>query len=108
LKWIRTRRHGPKKISKLIELWQQTAVHMSDGHYQLPIPFKTNRPAIQNNKSVALFRLQLLKKKLDKDAALKKKCTEFMEDMVLKGYTEKLPCHDERGSEAVGTYLIML
>jgi transposase InsO family protein len=86
---------------QVIELWQQTAVHMSDGHYQLPIPFKTNRPAIQNNKSVALFRLQLLKKKLDKDAALKKKYTEFMEDMVLKGYAEKLPCHDERGSEAV-------
>jgi hypothetical protein len=86
---------------QVIELWQQTAVHMSDGHYQLPIPFKTNRSAIQNNKSVALFRLQLLKKKLDKDAALKKKYTEFMEDMVLKGYAEKLPCHDERGSEAV-------
>ena len=67
-----------------------TAVH-DDGHYTLPIPFRHEEPWLPDNKKMAETRLNLLRKKLEKDAKLREKYTEGMQDLLDKGHTIEVP-----------------
>jgi transposase InsO family protein len=85
----------------VIKLWQDQAEHLPEGHYQLPLPFKDSKASLSNNRQIALFRLQLLKKRLDKDAHLKQKYVDSMEVLITRGYAEKLPTQNTIESEPV-------
>ena len=70
--------------------WEDAAVY-NDGHYTLPIPFRHEEPRLPNNKRMAETRLNLLRKKLEKDAKLSKKYTEGMQDLLDKGHAIEVP-----------------
>ena len=40
-------------------------IHMKDEHYEIPLPFKLDRPLLPNNRTLALHRLKHLRKKLE-------------------------------------------
>jgi len=75
---------------RVIELWQ-SKLQISDGHYELPIPFSKSPPQLSDNRIVAERRLELLRKKLIADP---EKCSSYKQgiaEMVSKGYAEKVP-----------------
>ena len=67
------------------------SIHKNDGHYEMPLPFKQERPFLQNNKSVALQRLRHLRKKLEADGKYREHYFAFMKDIIAKGHAEKVP-----------------
>ncbi len=62
-----------------------------NGHYEMPLPFKEERPSLPNNKVCAEHRLRCLKKRLKKDDQYQKDYVTFMEDIIARGDAEKVP-----------------
>ncbi|XP_078381445.1 uncharacterized protein LOC144664208 [Oculina patagonica] len=69
-------------------------VKLLDGHYEIALPWKIDPPPLQNNRSQAEKRLQPLKGRLQRDAILKEKYTDFMDDLLRKNYAEKVTSAD--------------
>ena len=68
---------------------------MDGGHYELPIPLKSDDTVLPDNREVCLRRLQGLGKKFQNESFADRYC-EVIEDMAKKGYAEKVP-EDELG-----------
>lgn len=64
---------------------------LSEGHYEIAMPWRVYPPDLSNNKAVAEQRLNSLKKKLTKDQSLHAKYSAIMKDLELKGYAQKVP-----------------
>ena len=63
---------------------------LSDGHYEIGLPWRNDPPCLQNNRPQAESRLQMLKKRLQKDAVLREKYKDFMADLLHKRYARKV------------------
>ncbi|XP_076858013.1 uncharacterized protein LOC143512031 [Brachyhypopomus gauderio] len=61
----------------------------SEGHYEMPLPFK-RRPSLPDNKNLAVLRLNHLKRKLAKDKKYKEHYVKFMEEVICKGDAEEV------------------
>lgn len=70
--------------------------HRSDGHYELPLPLRNESLALPNNEKLAVHRLQQLKLRFRRDEKYKEDYTAFMNDMIKKGYAEKIPKDEVR------------
>ncbi|KAL9951191.1 hypothetical protein ACROYT_G043811 [Oculina patagonica] len=70
------------------------AIKLLDGHYEIALPWKIDSLPLQNNRSQAEKRLQPLKGRLQRDAILKGKYTDFMDDLLRKNYAEKVTSAD--------------
>ena len=55
------------------------------------MPWRSTSTCLPNNKSVAEHRLKLLQKRLIKNEDLRKKYTDFIEDLFVKRYAERVP-----------------
>lgn len=62
-----------------------------NGHYEMPLPFKEERPSLPNNKACAEHRLKCLEKRLRKDQQYHNDYVAFMEDMIARGDAERVP-----------------
>ena len=69
--------------------------HPPDSHYELPLPRRDESLALPNNKKLAFHRLQHLKLRFGRDEKYKKEYTAFMNDMIKKGYAEKISSLEE-------------
>ena len=67
-----------------------------DGHFQMPLPLKSDKMALPNNKIVAMQRLKGLKSKLVRNESYRRDYTGFMEATVTKGYAEEVPSDEKR------------
>ena len=65
-------------------------VKMTNGHYEMALPWRNYPPCLQNNKSLAQHRLGPLKKRLEKDPIMLIKYKDFMTDLLRKGYAKKV------------------
>ena len=80
LKFLRTMKEG---------------IHLSDdGHYQMPLPFKLKDPNLPNNRVMAMHRLRQLEKNFKRDEKYQKDYIAFMNEVIDKGYAEKVPNED--------------
>ena len=62
-----------------------------NGFYEMPLPFKIQKPILPNNIFMAEKRLNSLKKKLCKNESLFKDYTNFIDMMLQNGYAEEAP-----------------
>ncbi|XP_056272262.1 uncharacterized protein LOC130195038 [Pseudoliparis swirei] len=62
-----------------------------DGHYEMPLPFKKDKPNLPNNKSCAVQRLKGLERKLKRDQKYCSDYMHFMKDIIARGDAEKVP-----------------
>lgn len=82
----------------VLKLWDDS-VSQVDGHYQLPIPFKKQPPQLPNNRFLAVKRLQCLQRKLERTPGLKKKYHEGIQELLDKGYAERVPDCSQDGEK---------
>lgn len=61
-----------------------------DGSYQMPLPFKSGRPALPDNRKQAESRLTSLLHKFDKDPAYKQQYSQFKNDLFTNGHAEEV------------------
>ena len=78
-------------LKKMEEGIRQTA----DGHYEMPLPFRSNTPKLPDNKSLALRRLHKLKTQMENDMKYRQDYMAFMQDIIEKGFAERVP-HERR------------
>ena len=69
--------------------------HRPDSHYELPLPLRDESLALPNNKKLAIHRHQHLKLRYGRHEKYKKDYTAFMNDMIKKGYAEKISSLEE-------------
>ena len=69
----------------------ESTVQMVDGHNQLSLPWKYESPSLPNNRAMAMKRLDLLKRRLEKDVDLKRKYKETVEEYISLGHVQKIP-----------------
>ncbi len=67
----------------------QSEIHMVNGHYQMPLPFKETHPDLSSNKHIALERLSQLKRRLRRSKTFKEHYDTFMSELLAKGYAER-------------------
>lgn len=63
---------------------------LKDDHYEIALPWKSSNPALPKNKSLAVRRLMLLKRRLSNGKDLFQKYSAFIDDLLQKGYARKL------------------
>ena len=86
---------GPKisaNDNKVLQLWERTTRH-ENGHYVMNIPFKEKNLPL--NRPLAEKRLQALRRRLLGDEKLKKRYSDAMEDLLTKGYAERVNKKDK-------------
>ncbi len=64
---------------------------MEDGHYELPLPFKTDKPNLPDNKQCAVHRLNSLERRLRRNEQYYEDYVHFMNDIISRGDAEKVP-----------------
>lgn len=76
---------------KFLSKIRENITQKDDGHYEMPLPFKQERPKLPNNKICATHRLNCLQKRLKKNEAYYKDYVNFMNDIISCGDAEKVP-----------------
>ncbi|XP_032364376.1 uncharacterized protein LOC116678740, partial [Etheostoma spectabile] len=71
-----------------------------DGHYELPLPFKTDKPNLPDNKQCAVHRLISLGRRLRKNKQYYEDYVSFMNDIITRGDAEKVPQPDLKNQPA--------
>ncbi|KAK3737962.1 hypothetical protein QZH41_000763 [Actinostola sp. cb2023] len=79
---------------RALEIMQTTTVKLEDNHYEIALPWKNDPPCLYDNKSQAERRLQLLKKRLQKDPVVLEKYKDFMDNLLSKNHARKLSSED--------------
>ena len=74
---------------RAVDIWDWS-VEVVEGHYQLDIPFKSKPPNLPDNQSVAEKRLQSLAHRFWKDPELHTKYKGRIQELLDKGYAEKV------------------
>ena len=62
-----------------------------DGHYELPLLWRNDAERLPDSQEMAFRRLESLKKRLQKDNALRQKYVDKIEETIRKGYAEVVP-----------------
>ena len=83
------------------------SVELKNGHYEIALPFKdVQRPNNPNNRVQAERRLIWLKKRLQKNPELLNDYKGFVQDIVAKGYAQKVPEHSKESECEGNTWFI--
>ena len=78
---------------RALEIMKST-VKLSNGHYEIGLPWRNNPPHLQSNKTQAERRLQLFKKRFQRDDALCSKYKDFMADLLHRKYAKKVDAEE--------------
>ncbi|XP_071476616.1 uncharacterized protein [Diadema antillarum] len=76
---------------RALKVMKESAV-MVDGHYQVALPWRSFPPVLPNNRRLAEARLGYLKKRLERNEALRDKYVETVSDYIAKGYAKEVEC----------------
>ncbi|XP_070549367.1 uncharacterized protein [Ptychodera flava] len=82
-----------------------TETEYHDGHYQVPLPFRKDNVMLPDNRTVAEYRLNQLKKRFKRDEAYYREYAAFIEGIVEKGYAERVPQSALQGHDGKKWYL---
>ena len=78
---------------QVMALWDEK-IEFTDGHYVLPIPFKSQDRKLYDNLHMAEKRLMSLKRKLSRNEKLHQEYAKGMEDLMSQGYAVPVPEQD--------------
>ena len=76
-------------ISKAFLKTEESTIKSGD-HYIVPFPFKKESLIIPNNRNQAIQRLIYLKRRFNKDPTYFEDYKQFMNNLIVKGYTKRL------------------
>ena len=83
--------HGLSQEDKLFLKKVEQETKKIEGQYKIPLPFKEDEVVMPDNRAQAERRAHWIKNKFLKDNRLRKQYTEFVNDMLVKGYARKVP-----------------
>ena len=83
----------------------EKGVRNVNGHYEIPLPFRAQDITMPNNKEQAIKRANWQKKKMLRDAKYHTDYTKFVNDVIAKGYAQKVPNESGAGRPGKVWYL---
>nr|XP_021329350.1 uncharacterized protein LOC110439121 [Danio rerio] len=86
--------HFSQEDRRFLSIMEEGVRITADGHCELPLPFKEDRPYLANNKSCAEHRLQCLKKRLERDKQYCNDYTTFMNETIERGDAKRVPLEE--------------
>ncbi|KAL7849158.1 hypothetical protein SRHO_G00207810 [Serrasalmus rhombeus] len=86
--------HVSQEDLRFLSKLKQGIVHKSDGHYEMPVPFKDDRPNLPDNKVCAIHRLKCLERKLRRIEQYNKDYKAFMNETIIRGDAERVAEED--------------
>ncbi len=75
---------------RFMDMVTKSAKHI-DGHYQVALPLKNSNIGMPNNRKVVEQRLYHLKRRLQRDPVFYREYNTFINDLLGKGYAERVP-----------------
>ena len=75
---------------RAVSIWEDSIRRREDGHYMLSVPFRRRPPFLPPNREMAEKRLESLRRQLTRDETKHKAYTDFMSDLLERGYAEKV------------------
>ena len=69
----------------------ESKTYRENGHYVVPLLWKSEKPDLPNNRALAVMRLRNLQKVLSRDDDVRTKYAEQVQDYIAKGYAERVP-----------------
>ena len=76
---------------KFLSIMERETRQREDGHDEMPLPFRQERPVLPNNKPLALHRLRKLQTRLENDKRYREDYITFMNELIEKNYAERVP-----------------
>ena len=76
---------------KFLSIMEGETRQREDGHYEMPLPFRQERPVLRNNKPLALHRLCKLQTRLENNKRYREDYITFMNELIEKNYAERVP-----------------
>lgn len=89
---------------RAVDIWERS-VEIVDGHYQMDIPFKSKLPNLPDNRGVAEKRLKSLTNRFLRDPELHAKYKGGIQELLDKGYAEKVPKQEMGAAPGRTSYL---
>ena len=90
---------------RFMQMMEDQMTQREDGHFVAPLPLKDPDFTFQNNRSVAVQRLNSLKRRMLTDPQFRDDYQSFMADMIEKGYAEEIPDDELSGQEGKMWYV---
>ncbi|XP_063968368.1 uncharacterized protein LOC129265564 [Lytechinus pictus] len=78
------------------KMMMEDSVTLTDGHYQLGLPWRRQPPNLPNNKWLAESRLKSLKRRLQRDENLHMKYSKTMKEYLSKGHAQEVTNNSEQ------------
>ncbi|KAK3745210.1 hypothetical protein QZH41_004249 [Actinostola sp. cb2023] len=82
---------------KALRAMEET-IQLKASHYEMALPWKNSPPCLENNRTMAEHRLNLLKRRLQKDESTFQRYKAFIDDLISKGHARKIPSSEEHSS----------
>ncbi|KAI7805752.1 hypothetical protein IRJ41_018562 [Triplophysa rosa] len=83
--------HFSQEDLRFISIMEEGVKMKANGHCELPLPFKKDKPNLPDNKICAELRLKCLKKRFEKDMQYHKDYATFMNETITCGDAERVP-----------------
>lgn len=87
-----------REDQRFMELVSQSA-KLVDGHYQVALPLRKSKVNMPNNRKVAEQHALNLQRRFKKDSSFWQQYTDFMNDIISKGYAEQVPTEELERSD---------
>ncbi|XP_022784631.1 uncharacterized protein LOC111325153 [Stylophora pistillata] len=81
------------------------SVKLKDNHYEISLPWRDDQPCLPNSRPMASRRLGLLKRRLQRNSELHGRYSTVINDMLIKGYAQKVPEEERNRQEGFLWYL---
>ena len=76
---------------RFLKILREGVHQLEDGHYEMPLPMRSEKVELPNSKELAMSRHMKLKRRLTSDDQFRKDYNSFMQDIISSGYAEKVP-----------------
>ncbi|KAJ8342594.1 hypothetical protein SKAU_G00325220 [Synaphobranchus kaupii] len=83
--------HFSQEDLRFISIMEEEIKINADGHCEMPLPFKEDRPRLPDNRRCADHRLKCLRKRFEKDKQYHKDYVAFMSETMTRRDAEKVP-----------------
>lgn len=96
---------GPSQDDQRAISIMKKSVKLKDNHYEISLPWRDDQPCLPNSRPMALHRLGLLKKRLQRNSQLHGRYSTVIDDMLSKGYAQKVPEEEHNRQDGFVWYL---
>ena len=84
-------KHLSVEDQRFLKIVREGVHQLDDGHYEMPLPMRSEKLGLPNSNELTMSRLMKLKRRLTSDDQFRKDYNSFMQDIISSDYAESVP-----------------